>query len=419
MYQTFTVFDHSNTEIPENVLLILKKYVIIVMQKKRKKEFFMKKILALTTTFGILCGVGTMTAGAAGNYEPTAYATYNGHTYQLFDESLTWDDANSYCNELNGHLVTITTEDEQKFIETLLENGGQKQYWIGMKTEGAPTWVTGETYQYSNWDRGEPNNNRKSGATEDCVHIYNVANPAVGGSERFKWNDMFNDNTYPGEENHFSLEYVGFICEWDYIRSSFGSEISEWAFSEIEEAYNKTLIPEILVGEDLTQPITRAEFAAVSVKTYEHMANTQALPAVNNPFTDTKDIDVLKAYNVGITTGISASEFSPNELLNREQAATMLTRVFKKSTMVGWSIDTDAQFELSYSKPTAFADNDKISEWAKESVYFMVANDIINGVGDNKFAPQNTTTEEEAVGYANATREQALIIATRMVDNLK
>lgn len=379
----------------------------------------MKKILALTTTLSILCGVGTMTASAVGNYEPTAYAAYNGHTYHLFDESLTWEDANNYCNELNGHLVTITTEDEQKFIETLLENGGQKQYWIGMKTEGVPTWVTGETYQYSNWDRGEPNNNRKSGAAEDCVHIYNVANPAVGGSERFKWNDMFNDNTYPGEENHFSLEYVGFICEWDYIRSSFGSEISEWAYSEIEEAYNKTLIPEILVGEDLTQPITRAEFAAVSVKAYEHMANTQALPAVNNPFTDTKDIDVLKAYNVGITTGISDSEFSPNELLNREQAATMLTRVFKKSTMVGWSIDTDAQFELSYSKPTVFADNDKISEWAKESVYFMVANDIINGVGDNKFAPQNTTTEEEAVGYANATREQALIIATRMIDNLK
>ena len=49
----------------------------------------------------------------------------------------------------------------------------------------------------------------------------------------------------------------------------------------------------------------------------------------------------------------------------------------------------------------------------------MAANNIINGVGNNKFAPKNTTTEEEANGYANATREQALIIAMRMVENLK
>lgn len=44
---------------------------------------------------------------------------------------------------------------------------------------------------------------------------------------------------------------------------------------------------------------------------------------------------------------------------------------------------------------------------------------ITDGVGDNKFAPSNTTTEEEATGYANATREQALLIAVRMVENLK
>ena len=44
---------------------------------------------------------------------------------------------------------------------------------------------------------------------------------------------------------------------------------------------------------------------------------------------------------------------------------------------------------------------------------------IINGVGDNKFAPKNTTKAEEAISYANATREQAIIIATRLVKNSK
>ena len=97
----------------------------------------------------------------------------------------------------------------------------------------------------------------------------------------------------------------------------------------------------------------------------------------------------------------------------------MLTRVYKKAKMEGWSISADANFALSYEKPAVFADDANISDWAKDSVYFMAANGIINGIGDNRFAPQNTTAEEEAAGYANATREQAIIIAVRMVENLK
>ena len=194
---------------------------------------------------------------------------------------------------------------------------------------------------------------------------------------------------------------------------------SDWAKAELEKADKLGLIPESLKGQDLAKSITRAEFAAVSVKAYEVLANTTALPVVNNPFTDTTDVEVLKAFNVGITTGVSADKFEPNTLLNREQAATMLTRVFKRATISGWTIGTDGQFTLQYTKPAPFADDADISDWAKDSVYFMVANEIIRGVGDNKFAPKNTTGDEEARGYANATREQALIIAVRMIENLK
>ena len=169
----------------------------------------------------------------------------------------------------------------------------------------------------------------------------------------------------------------------------------------------------------LDEPITRLEFAAVSVKVCENLSGTKALPSIINPFVDCSDIEMLKAYNLGVTKGISATEFDPNSLLNREQAATMLTRVFKKATMTGWSIAVDEKFIIPYEKPPVFADDDKISDWAKDSVYFMASNGIINGVGENKFAPSNITTEEEATGYANATREQALIIATRMVQKLK
>ena len=193
---------------------------------------------------------------------------------------------------------------------------------------------------------------------------------------------------------------------------------SEWANEELEKADAMGLIPDCLDGADLTADITRAEFAAVAVKVYEALSGTPAIPIVNNPFTDCNDVEVLKAYNIGAVNGTSTTTYDPDALLNREQAATMLTRVFKKITLAGWTLATDSQFTLPYTKPAPFADDKDISGWAKDSVYFMAANGIINGVGNNKFAPKNVTTEEQATGYANATREQALLIAVRMVENL-
>ena len=201
----------------------------------------------------------------------------------------------------------------------------------------------------------------------------------------------------------------------------FGSaawQSSAWAKEELKKADELGLIPASLADADLKQDITRAEFAAVAVKVYENLSGVAAIPAVTNPFTDTADVEVLKAYNVGITDGTGATTFAPDQLLNREQAATMLTRVFKKVSMPGWTLKTDGDYSLSYDKPAAFADDKDISGWAKDSVYFMAANGIVGGVGDNKFAPKNITSEEQARGYANATREQALVIAVRMVSNL-
>lgn len=57
----------------------------------------------------------------------------NGHRYQVFDESMSWTDAKVYCENLGGHLVTINSEEEQKFIEdNLLVIGTKKTYFIGL-----------------------------------------------------------------------------------------------------------------------------------------------------------------------------------------------------------------------------------------------------------------------------------------------
>ncbi len=158
-----------------------------------------------TNKVGFICEWGDINTGG-----------YNGNTYERFDESLTWNEAKAYCESLGGHLVTITSAEEQAFIETLLATGEKNQYWIGLTTAEDPQWITGEDFSYSNWDPGDPDNHtREDGESEDYVHINNIPNPANIGSKRFKWNDMYYDNIFPGEEEHFSTKNVGFICEWE------------------------------------------------------------------------------------------------------------------------------------------------------------------------------------------------------------
>ena len=106
-------------------------------------------------------------------------AKYNGHIYVWFSEKYDWFDAYSNCNALGGHLVTITDEEEQAFIATYMaavKYSGDT--WIGGYSDGEKWhWVTEEAFEYTNWLKGEPNN--QSGV-EWVAHLCN---------NKFEWND--------------------------------------------------------------------------------------------------------------------------------------------------------------------------------------------------------------------------------------
>ena len=95
----------------------------------------------------------------------------------------------------------------------------------------------------------------------------------------------------------------------------------------------------------------------------------------------------------------------------------MLCRVIKKYKFPEWSINVDDEYHMGGASSKKFADDADISDFAKDSVYFMSSVGIIYGIGDNKFAPKNTTTQQEAINYANATREQAMIMSNRIFHN--
>lgn len=171
---------------------------------------------------------------------------------------------------------------------------------------------------------------------------------------------------------------------------------SEWAIEELTKAIDAGVIPETFAGKDFTTAITRKDFAAVAVKLYEALTNEKAEKVAINPFTDTDDEYVLKAYALGITNGTSQNTFTPDMLITREQMATMLTRALNKAG-INLTVDLDSV--------SRFADDSEMHDWGREAVYFMANNGIIKGVGDNRF---------DTLG--NATIEQSLIIALRSVD---
>ena len=171
-----------------------------------------------------------------------------------------------------------------------------------------------------------------------------------------------------------------------------GESVDDWAVDLVNQAIASNLMPSHLRGQDLRLSITRAQFAALSVRLYEEMSKTAIPLPAKNPFTDTSDPDVQKAYSMGFTAGKTASTFGPDDLLTREQAATMLTSVYQK---LGGTVPTAASLP--------FQDASHISSWARDSVSFMSQHHIIAGYENGNFAPSDS-----------AQRQACLIMALRM-----
>lgn len=223
----------------------------------------------------------------------------------------------------------------------------------------------------------------------------------------------FAATTGASTDNHYikNVRFTGTIYE----------DASVWAKPEINEAFEKNLIPEPLIGKDLTEYISRAEFAALSVQLYEELTGKKIV-AEKSKFDDISDNEnenaINKAYHLNITDGMSATSFEPDIAITREQLATMLCRTIKKYSFEDWSLKNDEDYYLDTSGVEKFADDAEISSYAKPSVYYMTKFGIIHGIDETHFAPKNMTKQQEVEGYATATREQAILLSLRIY-NLK
>lgn len=204
---------------------------------------------------------------------------------------------------------------------------------------------------------------------------------------------------YFGDNNDESdFIYSAFSNQVSKGIDSFYSKVSDWAIPQLEMANNLGIIPGILKGSDMTKYITREEFAELAVRFYEiYTGITPSSKGIS--FTDTNNIQILKAAGAGLVFGVGNGKFAPNNLITREQMAVILLKTLKV-------INTNGDYTLRVI--SRFSDDINISSWAKDAVYYCANNSVVSGVGQNRFNPRGT-----------ATREQAIIVCTKAYQMLE
>lgn len=140
------------------------------------------------------------------------------------------------------------------------------------------------------------------------------------------------------------------------------------------------------VAEDRFDPegtLTRAMLATIL---YRMSGETGG----KHPFTDVPAKEwyadaVAWAYTSGVVNGTSATQFSPEAPVTREQTAAMLYRYAK---YMGQDITASGNLSV-------FRDADKISDYAKIPMRWAVGQHILNGKGNAMLDPTGTATRAE------------------------
>lgn len=93
----------------------------------------------------------------------------NNKLYRLFDKECSWLEAESIANASSGRFVSITDENEQNVIGSMVAAFGSP-CWLGgrLSSEDEWNWANGDEWSYSNWQEFQPDGGY---GNENCLEI--------------------------------------------------------------------------------------------------------------------------------------------------------------------------------------------------------------------------------------------------------
>jgi len=143
------------------------------------------KPLALASALGMSLAAGCggapeteQTPDAVGEVSKaaTTYLNYNGHTYAMVTDALSWTNARTACQALGSgwSLATIDNPAEETFLDQFQD---VQTWWIGasQRADGSWGWETPQdlegdaTRAYFNWNTNQPDNTGPTGGDANCV----------------------------------------------------------------------------------------------------------------------------------------------------------------------------------------------------------------------------------------------------------
>lgn len=190
---------------------------------------------------------------------------------------------------------------------------------------------------------------------------------------------------------------------------------SEWAQEAILRAYQMDLVPDYML-KDFSLTTTRLDFVRLAYNVIEDQCGDMQKVlyehgAVENMGTSPKlifeDIPGYSGYDgydgydfyrvaalnaLGIINGVGNNRFEPDRTITREEAAAMLDRVH---SFIRWGEVRD--YTYGNSLDMLYGDNDEISNWAFYNVYNMRSIQVMNGIGNNLFAPKGCYSREQSI----------------------
>ncbi len=160
---------------------------------------------------------------------------------------------------------------------------------------------------------------------------------------------------------------------------------SDWFYNPVVYVYSQGLMTG--TSADTFEPNTHLS-RAMLVAVLHRLEGSPAASA--GDFTDVADGDwyaqaVNWAASVGVVNGFDDGTFQPNTAITREQLAAILRNYAQYKGM-----DVSTSGDLS-----AYTDAASVSNWAKESVEWVVGSGLIGGYENNTLRPQGTTTRAE------------------------
>ncbi|MFA2568151.1 S-layer homology domain-containing protein [Bacillus wiedmannii] len=156
--------------------------------------------------------------------------------------------------------------------------------------------------------------------------------------------------------------------------------IDHWSYKAIMDLKEKNIVAGYGNGIfGFGDSITRGQVARLL---YVYLKPVDVDAEFKNPFIDIKgymfEKEILAITKAGIMRGYGDGKFGPNEVLNREQLAAVLTQAF----------------QLKATTVTTFTDVDK-NYWATKAISAVQENKIAAGTGSNLFEPKRVVTREQ------------------------